>query len=127
LSYVFVMNKRKGRDMMDEMDVDESSKSAMHLLSRVPDPLPNEKPMEYWSRVGALAAQATLVRALSGDPMASAAMFECVKAPVAAQVTMSQQTERIGRSNRLMQTLSGPSDDVSRLIASGKLSTAKAP
>lgn len=100
LTYVVGMSKKN-------LDGDEDAKSglkpneaALHLLDRIPDPGPNESVMEYWRRLGPLATQATMIRALHGDHQASATLFKMVEAPVVSEVQLSQITDGAGGQMR---------------------------
>ena len=111
------MTKKKSEEDFNEESGLKPSEAAMSLLSRIPDPLPGETQLDYWRRVGPLATQATMIRALAGDHQASAAMFKMVEAPVVSEVQMMQVTGGGGQ----IQSITGMLEQIS----SGKLSSVK--
>lgn len=100
LIYVVGMPKKNLDGDEDAKSGLKPSEAALHLLGRIPEPGPNESVMEYWRRLGPLATQATMIRALHGDHQASATLFKMVEAPVVSEVQLSQITDGAGGQMR---------------------------
>ena len=112
------MPKKNSEEVNDAESGIKPNEAAMRLLDRIPDPAPNESVMEYWRRLGPLATQATMIRALSGDHQASATIFKMVEAPVVSEVQLTQLTDGTGGQ---MRSITGMIEQIS----SGKISATR--
>lgn len=128
----YVLPMARKEDTSEFQDPSEDAKqAAVHLTAGVDAPLPGETVADYWKRMGPIALQATMIRALHGDNAASATMFEMVKAPVVegakAQVQLTNFSSSTKGANRLAQSITAPIDEARALLARGGLSTAQGP